>query len=176
MLLLLMVMMMHWRKWGTFIIIIIMIISGWCYFWWSIKGLTTQQSGVNKIVTMEQYQTGCDLSWLVICDLGRLVIDIIFTSHPSYYCLWNCWTIDNLQNGKNCKFFAAYFVTICSIYWQIANYDLMYWQFLSPLTDNFYGPKSDHSLPMSVPSKRHVCFINYSGQLYIRTSNESECM
>ena len=173
MLLLLMVMMMRWRKWWSFIIIIRMIISWGCYFCWSIKCRIDH--------TAKWRQQNCHDGTISDRVRFELVSDLWFRSVGDWYNFHFppfllCWTIDNLQNGKNCKFFAAYFVTICSIYWQIGDYDLMYWQFLSPLTDNFYGPRSDHSLPMSVPSKRHVCFINYSGQLYIRTSNGSECM
>ena len=123
-----------------------------------------------KIVTMEQYQTGCDLSWLaicdfsrlVICDFCRLVIDIIFTSHPSY--LWHCWTIDNLQNGKIASFLrhilspsARYNDRLGIITWYIGNC-CHHWQI-------FF---TDPGLPMSVLPRGTYVFINYSGQLYLK--------
>ena len=160
MLLLLMVMMMRWREWWSFINIIITIISWGCYFCWSIKCRIDH--------TAKWRQQNChdgtisDRVWFeLVSDLWFWSVGDWYNFHFPPFLL--CWTIDNLQNGKNCKFFAAYFVTICSIYWQIANYDLMYWQFLSPLTDLFTDPGPIIVCPCQYPPSGTYVFINYSG-------------
>ena len=132
-----------------------MIISGWCYFWWSIK------------CTAKWRQQNCHDGTISDRVRFELVSDLWFRSVGDWYnfhfppfLLLPLKLLDNWQFAKwqklqvFCGIFCHHLLDIltnCKLWLDVL-------AILVTSDGSFYGPRSDHSLPMSVPSKRHICF------------------